>query len=376
MREDHDLVVVGGSFAGLVLARVAASRGLRVLVLERRSHAGARVTTTGILVKEAAEALDVPSALTRKIHGVRLYSPTLRSVDLHAPGYYFLATDTSALLDWLAAQAVEAGVETRFGVRFDGAERDGDRIAVPGLDLRARYLVGADGMRSRVARCFGLGRNRRYLVGVEAEYEGGDRVAPGFLHCLVDRALAPGYIGWAVPGLGITQVGLACDYPNRPDVDALRKKLRPIAALEGLRPVGWRAGTIPVGGPVRPYAAPGVLLVGDAAGWVSPLTGGGIANAFHLGRRAGLAICDHLLDAGPEPSAALAKAIPRYRVKGLARAALSACAPDWVVVGLLGTALARLAARRVFFHVRAGGRRPARRDFRAGATTVERHTVG
>ena len=91
-----------------------------------------------------------------------------------------------------------------------------------------------------MARCFGLGRNRRYLVGVEAEYEGGDRVAPGFLHCLLDRALAPGYIAWAVPGLGITQVGLACDYPKRPEVDALREKLAPVADLDGARPIGWR----------------------------------------------------------------------------------------------------------------------------------------
>jgi flavin-dependent dehydrogenase len=361
--------VVGGSFAGLVVARVAASRGLRVLVVDRRSRAGARVHTTGILVKEAAEALDVPVALTRKVSAVRLYTPAMRIVDLRAPGYYFLATDTPALLDWLAAGACEAGAELRYGVRFDGAVRDGDRLRF--ADVRARYLVGADGARSRVARCFGLGRSRRFLVGIEAEFARGDRLDPGYLHCFIDRAIAPGYIGWAVPGLGITQVGLACDHPARPDLQALLAKIAPLADLRRERPIDWRAGTIPVGGPVRPFAAPGVLLVGDAAGWVSPVTGGGIANALHLGRRAALAICDHLLDSGPEPSAVLASVLPRYRIKGLARRALSAWAPDRLVEGALDTSLAAHVARRVFFHARAGARRAPRGDFRAdGAMAV------
>ena len=60
MSDRYDLVVNGGSFAGLVLARTAASRGLRVLVLERRSHAGARVTTTGILPQKGLRFFFLP----------------------------------------------------------------------------------------------------------------------------------------------------------------------------------------------------------------------------------------------------------------------------------------------------------------------------
>ena len=52
---------------------------------------------------------DLPPTIVRRIGGVRLYSPNLRYVDLAAPGYYFLATDTPALMRWLAGRAVEAG---------------------------------------------------------------------------------------------------------------------------------------------------------------------------------------------------------------------------------------------------------------------------
>ena len=83
----YDLIVVGASFAGLIAARTAAHRGLKVAVLDAKSEPGARVRTTGILVKEAVAECDIPAALTRKIPGVRLYAPNHRSTDLFAPGY-------------------------------------------------------------------------------------------------------------------------------------------------------------------------------------------------------------------------------------------------------------------------------------------------
>ena len=105
----YDLVIVGASFAGLVAARTAAHRGLKVAVIDAKKEPGARVRTTGVLVKEAVDDTDIPSALTRKIPGVRLYAPNNRHIDLFAPGYYFLATDTPAIMRWLAREAARAG---------------------------------------------------------------------------------------------------------------------------------------------------------------------------------------------------------------------------------------------------------------------------
>ena len=107
---DFDVIVVGASFAGLVAARTAAMRGLKVAVVEAKPSAGSRVATTGILVKEAAEELDLPHGVTQRVHGVRLYAPNLTSIDLFAPGYFFLTTRTGLLLDWLAGDARRAGV--------------------------------------------------------------------------------------------------------------------------------------------------------------------------------------------------------------------------------------------------------------------------
>src|SRR6185503_1228633 len=107
--------------------------------------------------------------LTRKIRDVRLYAPNGRTADICASGYYFLSTDTAALLEWLALRASYAGAHILTGTRFIGARRSHDRVIIEPLGISTRFVIGADGARSKVARTFGLGINRHFLVGVEAE---------------------------------------------------------------------------------------------------------------------------------------------------------------------------------------------------------------
>ena len=350
MTERFDLVVVGGGFAGLVCARTAALRGMKVAVVERKSDPGAAVHTTGIVVKEAADELDVPRHLTRKVRGIRLYAPSLRSIDLDSPGYYFLATDTPALLRWLAAETEAAGAILFLGCGFEGARRETDGIVLDKPDIAGRFLVGADGARSRVAASFGLGGNRRMLIGLEAEYEGVRSIDGDRLHCFVDSGIAPGYIGWAVPGVGVTQIGLACRRADKPNLTRLVDKLSRVFDLGDARIVARRSGPIPVGGPVHPFAGDGVMLIGDAAGLVSPLTAGGIHPAFQYGRRAAQIISDHLFDGGPDPALVLAREAPRYRWKGALRRLLSLGPPNWLFDATLHLPPTRAMARLIYFH--------------------------
>src|SRR5262249_18201397 len=159
----HDLAIVGASFAGLVAARTAAMRGLKVLVIDAKREAGHRVATTGILVKEAAEEYEVPHRFTRRVHGGRAYAPSLSHIDLFAPAYFFLTTDTAGLLRWLCAEAERAGAQVLWGARFTGGGWADGVFRFAGLGVSARYVLGADGARSAVARHLRLGRNTRFL---------------------------------------------------------------------------------------------------------------------------------------------------------------------------------------------------------------------
>ncbi len=349
---EFDLIVVGAGFAGLAAARTAASRGLKVAVIEAKSDPGTRVHTTGILVREVVDELDIPFHLTRRIPGVRLYAPNLTSIDLFSPGYSFYTTRTGDLLRWMAEQAEAAGARVFCGTQFTGAERADEKFRLNGLGVTTRFLVGADGARSRVARQFGLGRNRRFLTGVELEIEPSDRIDPRFLHCFVDSRIAPGYIAWAAPGPDAIQVGLAVRHGDRPDLAAFMARTEPLFGWSTLKIVGRRSGRIPSGGHIDGVAAPGVLLIGDAAGWVSPMTGGGIRLALRYGRRAGALIAEHLEGAGPFPAAQLARELPSFAAKRMLRAMLDLAPPNALTNAMLATAPMRWIAERIYFHRR------------------------
>jgi geranylgeranyl reductase family protein len=353
--KDFDLVIVGASFAGLACARTAALRGLRVCVIDSKPEPGARVRTTGILVKEATDDFDVPAHLMRKVRGVRLYAPDGRALDLSAPGYYFQATDTPEFLRWMAAEAQFAGAAVRFNTRFEGAEEARDGILLPQLGVKTRFLIGADGARSVVAERFRLGRNRRFLVGAEIECDPISKIDPRFLHCFADSRLAPGYIGWVVPGHGATQIGIAARHKRKPELTAFIDRVKQRFGFNRLHIVQRRSGLIPTGGPVAPLGRGRVLLIGDAAGLVSPLTGGGIHTALSFGRRAAQLVSDYLLDRGPHPAQAFAREIPHYSIKRLLRAGFDLAPPNFALNGMLMTPLARALAQRIYFHHRGGG---------------------
>lgn len=379
---DTDCVVVGASFAGLASALALARAGLRVTVLEKKTDPGAKLHTTGIIVKDAVDQIalldTLPTSLVRRISGVRLYAPNLHHVDLEAPGYYFLATNTPGVMRWLASEAERAGCAIAYGTVFTGARRLQSGFCVDGFGT-TRFLIGADGPRSRVAGALGLGASARFLAGVEYEFAGAVLVASDKLHCFVDRRIAPGYIGWVLAGVDGVQAGLARRLDRRgafkPDeaMDAFLAKIAPVIELRGATPTGVRAGLIPCGGVVAPVAASRALLVGDAAGMVSPVTAGGIHAALKHGLAAGNAVADFLHGRADDPSGWFVRSYPKFRLKRVLRFLFDHFQSDLAFNWLLATWPMRSAASIVYFHHK-GVFDPAACNGRAFALPPQRET--
>ena len=290
----YDVVVIGGGFAGLACAQAMSRKGLQVKVLEKKQWPGTRPHTTGILVKELAESWNVPARLCKKISAVRIYSPNMESLDLQSPEYYFLATDTPALLRWHAEQAIQAGASICYSYQYQHSVRQSGYHRLNGGDIGCRYLIGSDGARSRVAGQYALGRNSRFLFGIEAEFNPIAGLSRDHLHVFLDNDIASGYIAWIVPGVHVHQVGLASRSPSVPALDSFLDKLSSHWDIDKSAIQSIRSGLIPCGGVVKPFYGSDVLLLGDAAGMVSPVTAGGIHPAINIGTLAGELVAEHL----------------------------------------------------------------------------------
>ena len=299
-----DVVVIGAGLAGLQCSRLLAAQGFRILLSDRKPTLAHSVHTTGIFVRRTLEDFEFPEdCLGPPVRHVTLYSPARRSMNLSSPHDEFRVGRMGLLYERFLERCVEAGVEWMPETRFTGLT-ESEAGPVVHLEsqgrahqVRARLIVGADGANSRVARALGLDQNLEWIVGIEEVLEDVPLDGPPRFHCFLDPGLAPGYLAWAVHDGEQVHVGVG-GYSARFDpqeaLQDFKESLNGILDLRQAKFVEKRGGRIPVGGVMRRIANNQGLLVGDAAGAVSPLTAGGLDPCMRLSTFAANEITNYL----------------------------------------------------------------------------------
>ncbi len=295
----YDVVVVGAGPGGSVAAREAARHGLSTLLLERRREIGTPLACAEAVRRAGFDRLTAvdPAWISAPIHGGRLVTPDDTKVVLPRP-------DAGMVLErplferHLAAEAAAAGADVLIESPVLDLTREGERVTGVIVRLRgqartvrAEVVVAADGIESNLASRAGVGRPlerdeiyacAQFLVaGPEAEWD----VQPRVADFLVGTRVAPGGYAWRFPkGRGRWNVGVAVT-PSRTGAETPAAILRRFVSttLPGARVLGYAAGAIPVPRAPGPFAAGGLLLVGDAARLTEPLSGAGIAIAMESG---------------------------------------------------------------------------------------------
>jgi menaquinone-9 beta-reductase len=327
---DHDVLIVGAGPAGSIAALVLARAGVRVRVLDRARFP--RFKLCGDSVNPGAMAilsrLGVESAVggALPVDGMVVTSPSgVRFAGRYRAGQHGYTISRHWLDAALLAAARAAGACVEEGVLVQGPIVDGERVT--GVDatmsdrrfrLRAPILIAADGAHSRVARAVGLARHarrpRRWAVGAYFEGVRGERpgASPGLfgeMHLRAGR-----YIGIApLPG-GVTNacVVTADRAALRDPVGLLRDTLatdpRLAPRFACARPISRPVCLGPLAVEATARGAPGLLLAGDAAGFIDPMTGDGLRFALRGGELAAAAALAALGDGGPDAHVQLARA--------------------------------------------------------------------
>ncbi len=268
------------------------------------------------------------------------------------PLYQRLLKDCRAAgADWLPATSFLAASPSHNGSRVVLRTAGADEA------VTARMLVGADGTNSRVARELGLSENRRWIVGLEEVFETPTNDRAPRLHCFFDRRVAPGYIAWIADDGTSVHVGVG-GYAERFQpalaLAEFRESIHSVVNLNDAQLLERRGGRIPVGGVLPRLINRRGLLLGDAAGAVSPLTAGGLDPCLRLSELAATT-ANRFLATGDE-SCLSAYDGRQFRQKFRARRALRAVydlAGSNLLLELgcaaLRTSLGRRAARKIFF---------------------------
>ena len=325
MRRSHDVIIVGGGPAGSSTAFSLAQAGARVLVLDRAHfprakpcaeylspQASHRLNEMGALdAVEAAGAAHLAGMVVRAPNGAKIRGDFVAEHGYSAFRNRGLALRRTVLDSILLDCARNAGADVREGVRVTDVVRDasGAVTGVAVLDehgdrqtLSARMVVGADGLRSVVARRLGLAHTSRLWprrIALVGHFENfGDVTDWGEMH--VERGV--GYVGLAAVDGGLTNVAMVVPPSAARAVSAdknaffdnwLRARPQLAPRVAQARRVGAVMATGPFASHARRAWAPGAALVGDAADFFDPFTGEGIYSGLHGGEL----LARHLLTA-------------------------------------------------------------------------------
>ncbi len=317
--QPYDIVIIGASFAGLTLAHHL-PKNLSVLIVDSKPTLDHAVESTGLITQATydmfATFMDIKKFIPNQITHIGVVAPDyVRHFFSRTKEPWIYSTDTPNLVKHLA-ETVPANVQIRIGTFFAGSEEIADgpyklrvRCQVGETEdwVLCRFLVGADGAYSSVARDRGLQQNWRFLSGFEKVFYGdillGDAPEASVYHFWFGE-FSLGYGGWLSPtiinGKKAFRLGLAKLKQDVREWTLIREFVATLQARGIIRiepetkEVVQFSSLIPMNGVLRRISDDRTLLIGDAAGTCGAFAADGIKGSIACGKIAAELIPAHL----------------------------------------------------------------------------------
>jgi len=302
---DYDAVIVGAGPAGLLAARKIAVKGFSALILDKDRDLGTRTCAEAVSISafETAEIPKTASVISNNVNGAMVFPPDeTKGIKISGGSYEVYILNKPLFLYALASKAAAAGAELEMRsevkeILMEGGKPQEVVYEQKGGTKRARFkvLIGSDGVGSLVARACGFNMEG-YEIIPTMQYVMVNCNIPeqGLIRTYMGNEVAPLGYAWvfnknesvANVGIGVrgkpAKVYLDKFVSNHPDF------------FKGAKVVKEGGGGVPVGGQVSEVVKGNVVICGDSAGQVIPITGGGIRTSMAAGSIAGAAVAEAL----------------------------------------------------------------------------------
>lgn len=288
-KKQYDIVVVGAGPAGSTFARIAASKGLSVLLLDRKSRIGIPVRCGEGVMDSGLRLFHEPQPewVAATIDKFCFVAPNGSSttVKLQEKGYIL---NRNKFDNDLAIFAADKGATVITNAYVNGLLFENDEVVgVKGIcnsepfEIKSKLVIGADGVESRIGRMAGI-NTKLNLNDIDSGYQktiSGIKVNRDVCYFYVSNKLAPeGYL-WIFPkGEDTANIGIGISGKSAIKSESAKKRLNKFinSKYPNHKVVSISVGGIPLSKPIERMVTDGVMLIGDAARTVNPLSGGGI----------------------------------------------------------------------------------------------------
>jgi len=281
----YDVIIAGGSIAGLLCAREVANRGHSVLVLEEDYEIGTPEHCGGLVSISALEELGIVphrKTLAHYIEEAEIFSPLGKRFSIESKKQKVVEINRRELDKQIALQAKKNGAEIRVKTSFKGIIVDG--INTSDGKINCKIIVDARGVSSLI------NKDRTGIIS-SAQYEVyADWIKKGKVEVYFDQKKYPGFFAWVIPSSdGIGKVGVAGKGINASETiqEFLLRKGNSSTIRKIFAPI-W------IKGPIKKFVSKNIVIIGDAAGQSKPTTAGGIYSCGMGGILAGRAISKYL----------------------------------------------------------------------------------
>lgn len=302
---EADVIVVGAGPAGSSAAKHAALGGANVILIDKKSEIGSPKRCAEGVSIQGLEKLGIepnPRWVTQEIEGVRLQAPdgtdvwlTSEEVKLPEAGYIL---ERKVFDKYMAMDAARAGAEIKIKTLVTGIDKidNGFIVSTESMGKEETYkckiLIAADGPEGHIARWAGLrpaAKAKEMESGVQYEMCNVEFERPGVIEFYFGSVAPGGYV-WIFPkGDDIANVGLAIlpHLAKKTAIEYLDEFIAKCPYTRNAQAVELNIGGDPVGGMTKKLYDDNIMVCGDAAGQVNPLTGGGIISGMIGGMCAG-----------------------------------------------------------------------------------------